>query len=560
MIKYKEFPSNYKVRSTGWIQDAANFNNLNAFVSLFYPKSNMFLEIDEKIKKILIECDAKKSYLEKTENGNFSFAYNDIVGKSPNSSRKTSTVCNGIGQAALKGQKREFQGDWPTDNFLRWAETLQFLERDVTLDEYAITNKGIDYVTCHSEEEKNIILKNQLLHYSPAIQILKTLNDSDSSISKFDIGESLGFVGEKGFTSISCSLFVEKYFASNERERKKMKSDFEGSSDKYARQICSWLLKLKLVDKEIISYNSHEDRLELDGYKISTDGKEFLRKAKQNYVYIPFGMLSMSSKNKEFHCKQRALILKSLETSPKTLKQIFNELKSDESFISDLESLNYYLSEFEIKSDIKSLKNIGIDIVANEDVYQLKNRIIGLDIPRAIELGTLNEVEKIKNKLKNELEYINYDLLNIVDYSYSKKSSRIFEIYVAKVLEVIYEKVLLMGGPSKPDVVASDSKVTYIVDAKAYKDGFTLPIGEQDKMVRYIKEYLDKKGIWIDELIEKDMYKSKEFTKFMFVSSSFKNLNNKLNLIESRTDGISGEALSAVDLLILANTRLSINS
>lgn len=559
MIKYKDFPSNYKVRSTGWIQDAADFNNLYAFVSLFYPNSNMFIEIDEKIKKTLIDCDAKKSYLEKTYNGNFSFGYSDIVGRSPKSSRKTSTVCNGIGQAALKGQKREFQGDWPTDNFLRWAETLQFLERNVTLDEYAITQKGINYVTCHDEEDKNKILKNQLLHYPPAIQILRTLNESSSPISKFDIGESLGFVGEKGFTSISSSLFVEKYFASNEGERKKIKSDFEGSSDKYARQICNWLLKLKLVEKETIFYTYHEDRLELDGYKISTDGKEFLRKAKQNYLYIPFGMLSMSSRNKEFHCKKRALILKSLETSPKTIAQIFNEVKSDKSFINDLEFLGYTLSEFEIKSDIKSLKNIGIDLVVNDDVYQLKNRIIGLDIPRAIELGTLNEVEKIKNRLKNELEFINYDLLNIIDYSYSKKSSRIFEIYVAKVLEVIYEKVLLMGGPSKPDVVASNSKITYIVDAKAYKDGFSLPIGEQDKMVRYIKEYLDKTGIWIDEIIEKDMYKSKDFTKFRFVSSSFKNINNKLNSIESRTGGVSGDALSAVDLLISANTHLSLN-
>lgn len=559
MIKYKEFPSNYKVRSTGWIQDAADFSNLYAFVSLFYPQSYMFKEIDEKIKKTLIDCDAKKSYLEKSSNGNFAFKYSDIVGKSPKSSRKTSTVCNGIGQAALMGQKRNFQGDWPTDNFLRWAETLQLLERDVTSDEYAITTKGIEYVTSHNDEEKNKILKNQLLHYAPAIQILRTLNESDSSMSKFDVGESLGFVGEKGFTSISSSLFVEKYFASSKEERKKIKSDFEGSSDKYARQICNWLLKLQLVEKESILYNSHGDKLELDGYKISIDGKEFLRKAKQNYLYIPFGMLSMSSSNKEFYCKKRALILKSLETSSKTIVQILKEMKSDESFRNDLESLDYYLSEFEIKSDIESLKKVGLDIVVNDNIYQLRNKINGLDIPKAIELGTLNEVEKTKNRLRNELEFINYDLLNIIDYSYSKKSSRIFEIYIAKVFEVVYEKVLLMGGPSKPDVVASDSETTYIVDAKASKDGFSLPISEQDKMVRYINEYINKTGTWIGEVIEKEMYKTKKFTKFRFVSSSFhKNINSKLDSIESRV-GISGDALSAVDLLISANTHLSIN-
>lgn len=558
MIKYKEFPLNYKVRSTGWVQDAADFSNLYAFVSLFYPQSHMYKEIDAKIKRTLIDCDAKKSYLEKTKKGNYSFGYSDIVGKSPSSSRKTSTVCNGIGQAALKGQKRDFQGDWPTDNFLRWAETLQFLKRDVTFDEYTITNKGIEYVTSESESDKHKILKKQLLHYAPAIHILTILNESKSAKSKFDIGESLGFVGEKGFTSISSSLFVEKYFSSNKKERKQIKSDFEGSSDKYARQICNWLLKLKLIEKETITHTYHEETLELDGYKITTDGKEFIRKAKQGQLYIPFGMLSMSSRNKEFHCKKRALILKSLETSPKTIPQILHEIISDTSFQRDLESLGYYLTEFEIKSDIESLKNIGLDIVVNDSVYQLKDRILGLNIPKAIEIKTLDKVEKIKNKLRNELEFINYDLLNIIDYSYSKKSSRMFEIYVAKVLEVIYDKVLLMGGPSKPDVVASNLEATYIVDAKAYKDGFSLPISERDKMVRYIEEYLDQTGIWIHEVIEKGMYKTKEFTKFRFVSSSFHNIHDKLASIESRK-GVSGDALSAVDLLKLANTHLSVN-
>ena len=57
-----------------------------------------------------------------------------------------------------------------------------------------------------------------------------------------------------------------------------MKSDWDGSSDKYARQICKWLEKLGLVrqvEKE---------------YKVNLGNQEYIEKLGQAYMITPDGL------------------------------------------------------------------------------------------------------------------------------------------------------------------------------------------------------------------------------------------------------------------------------
>lgn len=104
-----------------------------------------------------------------------------------------------------------------------------------------------------------------------------------------------------------------------------------------------------LVSKEQIPFTFEGETIKLDGFKITVMGKDFLRKLRKKKKYIPFGMLSMSSQNKEFNCKKRALVLKSLLSSRKSVNQVLEELREDSGFVEDMKKMNYSISTVEIK-------------------------------------------------------------------------------------------------------------------------------------------------------------------------------------------------------------------
>ncbi|MGD8373520.1 MAG: restriction endonuclease FokI recognition domain-containing protein [Candidatus Woesebacteria bacterium] len=542
MISIVDYVQSYKHRAAGWVQDAASFDNLHRFVSAFSDKSPYRNELTDKIQQH-VEAKLAERFLDIIEQMPISVSYIDIVGSSPGGSRKKNTVCNGIGQAALKGQKREYQGDWPTNNFLRWAESLQFLKYSPSDDTYAITDIGQQYVVASTSDQIDVI-RQQLIMYAPAVRVLSLLKDRDEC-TKFYLGEKIGFIGEKGFTNISEKLFMDVYFSTNSLiDRRKLKSDYEGSSDKYARQICSWLNTVGLVNivKKKISCN--DDELILPAYAISAQGKEFLRKANISKCrFVPFGMLSMEESNKEHICKRRALILKALSGGTNLIEEIV-KFEGEQ----DVEA-----TPSEIEDDILSLRNMGINIIGNNP-YQLKDSIDGLYIPRIVSPTTLSKALKIKEQLRRDLRHIDHNLLVLIDFAYgSSKTARLFETYVARVYEQICSDTFLLGGASKPDVVTCMPKMTLIVDSKAYKDGFAMPQGERDKMVRYIEECKQKNSAWYKTIKEKI---KTDVVGFQFVSSEFNNAAPKLSEISGRT-GVNGSAISAENLLRMVNGALS---
>jgi hypothetical protein len=540
MIKIQQY-SSYTHRADGWIQDSSDFGNLHRFVSVFSVTSQYRDELFAVIKEHVAE--PQRANFIKILNANpIIIGYTDIVGTSPSGgkSRKDSP-CDGIGQAAVPGQKRDYIGDWPANNFLRWAHTLGFLEYLVERDAYQITPEGQKFADADDENARNKELLAAIGQYPPAIRILDLLDkNTGEPLTKFALGEKLGFIGEKGFTNISEDLFVRSYFYADVKDRKSMVSNREGSADKYARQICSWLIKLKAIVHVKKIFNHGSDKLELTGFTITPIGAEMLRKVQvTKKMRVPFGMLSMAT-NSEAQCLRRAYLLKAIE-KPKTMTNI----------VAYVSSKGIETDESELMDDILSLLNIGLDISEKHDEYKLESKIVGLVIPETSAQISVSNADRQKAYVRRELKNLSHDLLVLIDYAYGgRASSLMFEIYVAKVYSELFEKTVHMGGPKRPDVFVPGKNISIIIDAKAYSKGFPFAQPERDKMQRYIQDYDEQLKGWYDDV--KPDISDTAVPVFQFVSSFFKKPEKNIKEIAKRS-GVNGSAISAESLLLLVD-------
>ena len=61
-------------------------------------------------------------------------------------------------------------------------------------------------------------------------------------LTKFELGKQLGFVGRGWLYQLPQTVLVRSLASSKDaKEKIKMKTDWDGSSDKYARMIAKWL-------------------------------------------------------------------------------------------------------------------------------------------------------------------------------------------------------------------------------------------------------------------------------------------------------------------------------
>ena len=100
------------------------------------------------------------------------------------------------------------------------------------------------------------------------------------------MGKNLGFIGEDGFTSIPQDVLIMTLATTEDtKERNKLRTDTEGSSDKYARMIAKWLSKLGLlvqVAKEV---------------ELNIGGKNYKEKIGQSYMITAKGIQSLNKVN-----------------------------------------------------------------------------------------------------------------------------------------------------------------------------------------------------------------------------------------------------------------------
>ena len=326
---------NKTFRALGWVQDPSNLRSLCDVVAVFDVNSQKRNElIKTVIPKLVEERDGRDDFIRVLQSTPLKIKYADLVGTS--FTPRSTSRCNGIIQATVKGQGRDFIGDWPADNFVRWAHCFGFIKYDYADDSFEITNKGLELTNAKgadetlSEKEKELLV-NAILAYPPAIRILNLLSETEEThLTKFEIGQKLGFVGEDGFTSMPQKIFIRSLVNATPKEKSAMKADWEGSSDKYARMIASWLEKLGLVQKvaKPISVSvSGREYIESIGqaYVITANGITALRKAngkskhKRIAKNVCWEMLSTKGADREYLRTRRALVLKYLSESKKNV-------------------------------------------------------------------------------------------------------------------------------------------------------------------------------------------------------------------------------------------------
>jgi hypothetical protein len=479
---------------------------------------------------------------------------------------RSASRCNGIIQATVKGQSRDFIGDWPADNFVRWAHCLGFIKYDYADDTFAITSAGLELTAAFENteelsENEHAILTNALLAYPPAVRVLSLLAEENAHLTKFEIGKELGFIGEGGFCSMPQKLLIQELaLTNNAREKNSMKADWEGSSDKYARMIARWLSNLGLVqqlEKVVtitIGDKTYSEKIG-QAYMITARGLTAFNRSlgKSRHARIKknicFEMLSTKGADREYLRTRRALIIKQLSESKKavTAEEIRLYL-SGKGVEASLEA---------IQDDIAGLCRLGLDISIENNQYFCRDIINDFIIPLASSISE-SDVGLAKDKLRESIKHISKDYLSLIDLAYDSNQNRLFEMKTLELLtdECGYEGTHL-GGSRKPDGIIYTAALTdnygVIIDTKAYSDGYNLPISQADEMQRYIQENQrrderENPNKWWENFGEavRRFY-------FMFVSGHFKGRYQEQIDRISQITKTNGAAVAVCDLLLMAD-------
>lgn len=558
MIELRKM-KNQNFRTFGWVQDPSDFESLIKVVSIFDNKSETHKElVNEKIDRLIEERDGKSHFLEVLNSIPLKIKYADLVGTS--FTPRSSARCNGIVQATVKGQVRDFISDWPADNFVRWAQALGFIKYNYFDDSFEITEEGLNLTGAKTIEEKEDILIDSLLSYPPAVRILNLLSDGKVK-TKFELGKNLGFIGEDGFTSIPQDVLIMTLATTEDtKERNKLRTDTEGSSDKYARMIAKWLSKLGLlvqVAKEVelnIGGKNYKEKIG-QSYMITAKGIQSLNKVngrsrhKRISKNISWEMLATKGTDRNYIRTRRALIIKSLIEckSGLTLEKIRDRLEIQT--ISELFTV--------VKDDIDGLINIGLNIEKIGEKYYFNDEINDFIIP-IIENSEKSEFTQEKDNLREKLDTLSHEYLSLVDLAFDSQQNRLFEMKTVELLtkECNYKGVHL-GGSRKPDgiIYTENSTDNYgvIIDTKAYSNGYNLPISQVDEMVRYVEENNKREKERNSNEWWKEFGDNINKFYFSFISGKFiGNIEEKLQRITIFTN-VYGNAMTIITLLYLAN-------
>lgn len=560
MIEIKDMDKR-SFRTFGWVQDPSDFNALYRVVSIFNESSQIHKElVENKIAKLIEERDGRERLLIALNSRPLKLKYGDLVGTA--FSPRSSARCNGIVQATVEGQQRPFISDWPADNFIRWAQCLGFIKYNYYDDTFEITEIGLEFSNTE-EEKRSEILEEALLSYSPAVRILSLLEDGTPK-TKFELGQNLGFVGEDGFTSLPQDILVMTLAnEENIQEKNKLRTDTEGSSDKYARMIAKWLIKLDLLKQITKTVTVQVGNLTYtenigQSYVITAKGIKALNKArgKSKFKRIPknisWEMLATKGVDRDYIRTRRAYIIKILLENKNgiTLEEIRDKLE-----------LLYMTSELftVVKDDIEGLINIGLNITMKNSKYYFDDAINDFIIPRVKDdKNEKSEITIKKDELREQLDTLSHEYLSLVDLSFDSKQNRLFEMKVVELLtkECKY-RGLHLGGSRKPDgiIYTSDLSSNYgvIIDTKAYSKRYDLPISQVDEMTRYVEENNKRDKTMNPNEWWNNFNKDVDEFYFTFISGAFKgNIEEKLERITIRTHR-KGAAIAIMSLIKLAN-------
>lgn len=542
-----------QIRTFGWVQNPSDFDKLKKVVQVFDHTSDFHNELKTKIIPRLVEDrDGKDELISALSRKPLELTYAELKGTS--FTPRSDARCNGIIQATVEGQSKEFTDDWSADGFVRWAHCLGFIDYNYYEDTFFITQLGLDFSSTKNANEEKDILIYAVLSYPPAVRILDLLSNGEH-LTKFELGKKLGFNGESGFTSLPLNILLDTLFMTDDgKEKNKIRTDWEGSSDKYARMISKWLEKLGLVKSERKVFTELIDGLTQQehishAFKITANGLKELRrarginKAKRIEKRVSWEMFATKKVDKVYVRSRRANILKLLNS---------NDIMSLEDIKKKLKELDFDENIGTIEADINGLISIGLNIVSSSRGYKLMDAINDFIIPQTnFTPEDKSSIEEQKAEMRMHLKNVPHDFVELIEIAYDPSQNRLFEMKVMELFVSEYGfKGKHLGGSRKPDGAMYSTGFGVIVDTKAYKDGYSLPISQADEMERYVRENnerslaLNNNEWW--NIYPKDV---KDF-KFLFVSGFFKgNFESQLQRISTST-GRNGAAISVEHLLL----------
>lgn len=486
------------IRTYGWVQNPSDFDKLKLVVQIFDPKSLHYANLTHNLVPNYIPLQRiKNQLLQKLNNRSDEFSYTELVGTSKNASgnpaqNRKEAIADGLIQVTILPQSSKTTGkmwtdNWTADGYLRWALSLNFVKHDRETDLCKITDLGLKFSASPSKSNREQdILRKALLSYPPASQVLNILEKAKVPVTKFYIGKQLGFSGEKGFTSYDEALMKDWFVTGSNEEQKKIKSDIEGTSDKYARMICNWLEKVGYVTKQATTVKTDNgEKAGFQNYSITARGIHALNRAngssKNNRVkkFLTWEFLAVDGKNKNYVRSRRAYILQFLKTT-----------KSFSSLINSLRTLGFNDDIEIIRNDIHGLNNFGIRIEDNGNVVNLKDDFFDFSIPNLDLTAELKDkaADAVKAKFL-KLTGLSMKYIELLDIAYDSSRNRDFEILTADLFKNVYGlDAMHLGGGRKPDAIAQTSHFGIIIDTKAYGNGYSKSISQEDEMVRYIED------------------------------------------------------------------------
>lgn len=548
-------------RTFGWVQDPENLQNLRRAVEVFCPGSAVYAEVRAAVKKLIKARDNRDGLLRAMDRRPLRLSYHELVGSSfkPRSTAR----CNGIMQAAIRGQRRPFISDWPADNFVRWAHALGFVQWRAADDCFQITVAGesLSRTKAGSEREYEFFAHG-LLSYPPAVRVIGLLADAaqteSGGMTKFEIGRRLGFQGEMGFTTISQNFYIKEYaLAESAEERRKMDANWEGSADKYARMICRWLSRLRhpwvrAEERELtVDIGGKKYACQLRVYALTAKGFEERKKitgvssARRIAKRLPAEMLCTKGPGRALLRARRARVASVILKHSATAGDIATILQKD----------GIVASQSAVESDLRGLENIGLVIDKTGDAYRCRDKITGLDIPQqpaAHSDSASDDIRQMKEQCEGALRVVPHDFLALIQMAFSAKDSRMFEIKIAELLtEYCRFHGRHLGGADQPDAIIHDGKVGAVIDAKSYAKGFNIPASERDKMSRYLTDIKtqpeNNKTLWwmhFPGAVRRFL--------FLFVSGKFGgDFRKQLKTLGTHANA-KGGAVTAMSLLLFA--------
>lgn len=574
MISVTEY-ERFNKRSYGLGQDAStDLLKIARVPALFVRDSAINSDLrNGRMLRVTNDASVTQKLLALIDRDEISLAPNDLIGS------RTPRYADSLVQAVFDGQGQRLAiVNWAAENYVSLAVTFGLLDLDRTTDLYFITELGRQAVSLLDNEDLDSLtnfMQERLLEYPYAAWFMrfakKKLDEGQGSFSKFDAGAEFGFLDARGFGSLPVRTFemalARATLAGDFDKVKTIRSNYESTGDKYMRWIAGvltnygYLKKIQNVKKTVQYYGESVEIGVGLGYEITDEGLTVLRQFNGGSRY----RRSIKRVRWEFFGPKvdstvktrRALLLKYLQEAPTGLTTaiLLEKIQAD---YPDL-----LVNPEMLDDDIAGFNNIGIEIVYNvaSQKYELKDKVYDFDIPVLIgDTFSPDAAQVAKEKLRPLLQNVSHSYLYAIDLAFKDKTTAKenaeLEIISTQAFDYFNYETKHLGGQRRPDGIATSSEENWVIDTKAYHNGFSLTVNHTDAMVRYMRQADGQiQSDDANELWWRDLTPNVP-ARYIYISSKFIGNYEAQNRSLMNVTGHEGSVAPVAKLLLLAELKL----